>query len=129
MLGDVVALARLRLRLMAAQVPRAPGADLGQQRVVLHRQAPALVVGEVEVEDVELVQRHHLQVARQAVQGQEVAGDVNVRAAPGMGRSVLDPHGGQDQVRGVHRPRAQDLGRQKLQEGLDRPAEAGRGAG
>jgi hypothetical protein len=50
----------------------APGADLGEPGVALDLDAPALVVGEVEVEDVEFVGGEEVEVAQDVVLGHEV---------------------------------------------------------
>ena len=84
-LPRAAAVARRRRRPERAVLP--PGAHLGQLRVLLDLDAPALVLGEVPVEDVELVQRHQVQVLEQELLGHEVAAHVEVAAAPGEARA------------------------------------------
>ena len=55
--------------------------DFGEQRPAGHRQPPSLVVGEMEMEDVDLVQRDQIDVAEHVVDAEEVAGDVEHRPA------------------------------------------------
>ena len=52
--------------------------------------APALVVGEVQVQHVELVEREQVDVLLHLVDGEEVARDVEHRAAPGEARMIGD---------------------------------------
>ena len=52
--------------------------------------APALVVGEVQVQHVELQQRDRVEVAQHVLDGEEVPGDVEHRAAVGEARGVGD---------------------------------------
>jgi hypothetical protein len=59
-----------------------PRSDLDQPRVALNLQPPALVVGEVQVQDVELVQREQVDEAQHELLGHEVSCHVEHRAAP-----------------------------------------------
>ncbi len=52
---------------------------------------PALVVGQVEVQPVQLVHRHQVDHPEHVVLGQEVPGHVEMGAAPGERRGVGDP--------------------------------------
>ena len=56
--------------------------------------APALVVGEVQVQGVELQSRGAVDVGLDGLDGEEVARDVEHHAAVGEARCVLDLHGG-----------------------------------
>lgn len=67
-----------------------PAAGPGQLRVARDLDPPALVVGEVEVQDVELVGGEQIEVAQHPVLGQEVPCDIEQHAAPGETGSVLD---------------------------------------
>ncbi len=65
-------------------------ADLGQARVALDLDAPALVIGEMPMEPVELVVRHPIQHLLDQGDRELVAGHVQVHAAIGETRCVLD---------------------------------------
>src|SRR5437667_842674 len=68
----------------------APGADLGEPRVLLDLDAPALVLGEVPVEDVDLVQRKEIEMLEHELLRHEVATDIQVTSAPAESRTILD---------------------------------------
>ena len=70
----------------------APTANRGQLRVFFHFKAPALVVGEVPVELVHAVQGDEVDVFLHEVDGEEVARAVEVHAAIGKARLVLNHH-------------------------------------
>ena len=77
-----------------------PRADLGEPRVALDLDPPALVVGEVQVQDVELVRGQQVDEAQHVVLGHEVPGDVE-HAAPrqpkrGASSNVTSGHGHAD---------------------------------
>src|SRR5690606_33735239 len=72
-----------------------PRAHLGQPRVALDLQPPPLVVGQVEVEHVELVHGHQVDEAQHPVLGHEVPGDVEHAPPPAEPRPVGDVHAGQ----------------------------------
>ncbi|EGJ75145.1 putative beta-N-acetylhexosaminidase [Streptomyces sp. Tu6071] len=108
--------------------------------MALDLDAPALVVGEVEVQDVELVRGEQVDRAQHAVLGQEVAGDIEEVAAPGEAGAVLDlrvrdldagrryGHGrgaGDGGHRGGERCAAQGLGPGELAERLDAVVDPG----
>ena len=99
-------------------VPRPPTSVSAGQPVDLD--APALVVGEVQVQVVDLEQRDVVDVALDLVDREEVPGDVEHRAAVGEPRGVLDV----DSRDGPRRRR-----RDQLPQGLDGPEGAGWGAG
>ena len=104
---------------------RSPGADVSQLRVALDLDAPALIVGEVPVEDVELVQRQQIQVLADGFLGHEMACDVEVAAAPGEARPVLDIQRGHPPG-DVRHPRAPEDRRWKqLQQCLCAACDAG----
>ena len=69
-------------------------AHLGEQRPRRHHQPPPLVVAQVEVEVVDLVQRHQVDVAEHRLDREEVPGDVEHRAAVGEAGPVGDVHPG-----------------------------------
>lgn len=71
---------------------QAAAAHLGQLRVALDLHAPALVVGQVPVEGVELVRGHRVEHALDLVQALEMPRRVEHEAAPAETRRVLDLH-------------------------------------
>ncbi|CAM5616284.1 hypothetical protein SGRI78S_02605 [Streptomyces griseus subsp. griseus] len=114
---------------MAVLGARAPGADLGQARVALDLDAPALVVGEVEVEDVQLVRGQQVQVAQDVFLGQEVPRDVEHHAAPAEAGLVLDDD--RRDLPGAARGEGsapEGVRAEELPERLRAPEDAGRGA-
>ncbi|GAA2778456.1 hypothetical protein GCM10019017_24360 [Streptomyces showdoensis] len=104
----------------------AAAADLGQPGIRGDRHPPALVVGEVEVEHVELVQRQQVDVAAQVVGGLEVAGHVEHGAAPGVAGDVGDLHAGQFPAHGTPGRVGQGLVREELAHRLDSAQESRR---
>ena len=110
--GDDLAVVVLRVVATASAVCLGQAAVLSQARPALDLDAPALVVGEVQVQDVELEQGHVVDVALHVVDAEEVARDVEHRAAVGEARVVGDrrrrdrPFG-----RGGHRARGGCLAR------------------
>src|SRR5438046_1319293 len=65
-------------------------ADGGELRVLLDLDAPALVLGEMPVEDVELVQREEIDVLEDEFLRHEMAAHVEMAPAPGEARPILD---------------------------------------
>jgi hypothetical protein len=98
----------------------------GQLRTRVDLNSPALIVGEMEVQDVELVERHDIDVLLDLPHGQEMACDVEHSAAPAKARLVHDSQRwhGPDAARHAHV--RFDLDRQKLPDRLDAMEEAGR---
>lgn len=100
----------------------AAAAGPGEPGVGRDRHPPALVVGEVEVQDVELVQREQVHEAAYVGHGLEVAGHVQQGSAPGEPRPVGDPYAGHPPARGgrtgLRAPDCQCLGWQQLAQGL-----------
>ena len=86
----------------ALDVARA--ADLGEPRPIGHRQPPTLVVGEMEVEDVDLVQRDQVDVAEHVIDAEEVTGDIEHRPAVLEARPVVDLGSGDCPRAGAHGP-------------------------
>ena len=70
----------------------APGAFLRQQRVFLYFYAPALVVGQMPVETVQLVHGHQVDDLFHFGLGEEMAGAVEVETAPAEPRTVGNPY-------------------------------------
>ena len=81
----------------------APGADGGQFGVSVDGDAPRFVVGEVEVEPIELAPRRQIDDALDVGRREELAGEIDVEPAPLVRRAVDDPHV-------LRRPVAQQLG-------------------
>ena len=69
-----------------------PRAHLGQPRVAVDLYPPALVVGQVEVEHVQLVEAGEVDQPQDEVLGKEMPGDVQVHAPPGKAGGVVDLH-------------------------------------
>ncbi len=67
-----------------------PGGDLGEPGPGGDLDAPALVVGQVEVDDVEPVDPGPLDHGEHELLGLEVPGDVDVDASPAQARGVVD---------------------------------------
>ncbi len=98
--------------------------DPGQPGVGGDGHPPPLVVGEVQVECVELVQRHQVHVPAQVGHRLEVPGDVEHRPPPRVRGHVADLDAGQH-PRGVPLRRArQGLGGQQLTDRLDTAEQA-----
>ncbi|CAM5227213.1 hypothetical protein STENM36S_07347 [Streptomyces tendae] len=108
---------------------RAPAADLGEPGTGGHRHPPALVVGEVEVEDVQLVQREQVDVAPQIGHRLEVPGHVEHGTAPGVAGYVGDLHGRQLPRHPAHRPPGQGVVGHELPHRLHSAQEPGRAGG
>ena len=98
----------------------APGAHRGELGEARDLDAPALVVGEVEVEDVELVARHQVERPQHRGLGLEVARDVEHEPAVAEARGVHDRHRGEGQPLGRGRGR-----RQQAPQGLQAVEDAG----
>jgi len=116
----------LAVEAAAATAHLAAAAVAGQLRPTVDRDPPSLVIGQVQVQDVQLVERDQVDVALDLVDAEEVPGDVEGGAAPGEPRTVHDPHG-RDPPGAALDGRVLDLRRQELAQGLD-PAEQALGA-
>src|SRR6202042_3280272 len=80
-------------RSLAAQAepgPRAVRADLVEGGVAAALDPPALVIGEVQVQTVQLEGGERVDQGQDLALGEEVPGDVEVGAAPGQGGGVAD---------------------------------------
>ncbi|MNV38825.1 hypothetical protein D3C71_1303880 [compost metagenome] len=78
-------------RIAAAIAGRNPAtADRGQLRIALDLHAPALVIGEVPVESIELLFGHRVEHALDLVQALEVAGRIEHQPAPAETRRIVD---------------------------------------
>ncbi len=72
----------------------AHGADLGKPRILVDRQPPPLVVGQMPMERIDLVQRKDVEIAFHLLHGAEMAANVEHHAPVGKKRLVLDPKRG-----------------------------------
>lgn len=103
----------------------AMAADLGELGTGGDRHAPALVVGEMHMEHVDLVQGQHVDVPAQIGDGLEVACHVQHRAAPGV-PGVVGDLGARQQPRSVGlRSLRQGLWGQELTDRLDTAQQTG----
>ena len=125
------AIARLLTWLSRIEFPppansrHAPGADLGEFGVFLDFDAPALVVGKVQMEAVELVSSHPIDVGLHFVHREEVPGDVQRQTAPREPRPIGNLHAGYVPVHTLDQAERLDFRRQELQQGLHAIEEPG----
>ena len=71
---------------------RPPGSDLREARVFFDLQTPSLIIGEVELQAVELVVRHDVHEAFDVFRRQKVTGRIEEQAPPGESWLVPDLH-------------------------------------
>src|SRR5207302_11020816 len=88
--------------------------------------APALVLGEMPMEDIELVQREKIDVLEHELLRHEVASNVEVAPAPAEARSILDLDGRDRPGHAVDAPAPKDLGRKQLPQRVRAVEDAGR---
>jgi hypothetical protein len=69
-----------------------PGAHFGEPRVFLDLDPPALIVGQVPMEGVELVARHLVEQGFDEGHGLDVPGAVEHQAAPGEAGAIFDAY-------------------------------------
>ncbi len=99
--------------------PAPPRADLDEAGVPARLEPPALVVGEVELHDVEVVGGRELHEAEDVVLGQEVAGHVEQDAAPRVSGGVVGVEpAGQGDRRVVEGGTAEGAGSRELPQRL-----------
>ena len=79
------------LAVVADQRLVTPGTDFRQPRVLLDLDAPALIVGEMHLQAVELVQSHDVDELQQVLFGQKVPSRIDQQPTPGETRTVGDP--------------------------------------
>ena len=103
-------------------------ADLGESRPAGHGQPPPLVVGEVQVQDVDLVERDQVDVAQDVVDPEEVAGYVEHRPPMLEARAVVDLDAGDVPRTRLHGGRLGGGG-QQLAQCRERPKHASRRGG
>ena len=86
------AVARVRDHIanLLLRVVKTIGAELLQLRKTLALDAKTLVVGEVPMEDVQLHGRHAVQIALDHFDGHPVPRDIQMQAAPGKARMILN---------------------------------------
>ena len=92
--------------------------DLGQLRVLLNLDAPALVIRQVPVQAVDFEQRQDVDVSLHILHGHEMAARVEHDAAIAEARFVFDAHGGCRPCDTLHGRGTFNLGRQQLHERL-----------
>ncbi len=116
------------------EVPAFPPADRGATAVAREtgpgadREAPALIVRQVEVEPVELVEAHEVDQPLDVVHAEEVPRHVEHRPAPGEARPVVD-RAARESPRPGSTGVCFDRRRQELTKGLCAPEEPGRATG
>src|SRR2546430_12279468 len=96
----------------------APGAHLGEPRVLLDLDAPTLVLGEVPMEDVELVQREEVKMLEHELLRHEVTTDVEVTPAPAEARTIFDLDARDGPREAAHRRSPEDRRWEQLPECL-----------
>ena len=69
---------------------RMPGANFGEFRILLDLDAPAVVVGEMPVEDIELQKGHFVQTGLDLIPVEKMPGNIKHEAAPGDPGRILD---------------------------------------
>ena len=106
----------------------APRTDLGQQREAFDLKAPPLIVGQVQVQDVELVHGQQIDVSEQVMPGHEVPRHVDHAAPPAEPRPILDGLRRHDRCPIVDPSPPVGGGREQLPEGLRSIEHAGRSA-
>ena len=111
--GDDVRVLLLRVEPAVAAADLRLSADRREVRPRLDLDAPALVVGEVQMQPIDLVQRVQVDEPFDVLGLQKMAGDVEHRAAPLVSRHVDDVGRGHDQPPHVRR-RMLDGRRQEL---------------
>ena len=112
--------------LLADHSGLADAAHGGQLRIALDLDAPALIVGQVPVQRIELVYGHHVDIPLHFVHREEVARHVEVHAPVCEPRRVGDLHAGHLPRRIGRRLRAVNRRRQQLFETLQGIEEAGK---
>ena len=93
-------------------------ADLGQLRVLLDFDTPALVVSQMPVQAVDFEQRQNVDVSLHILHGHEMAARVEHDAAIAEARFVFDAHGSGRPRDAFHGRGTFNLGRQQLHERL-----------
>ena len=124
-------LAHVVLRIIAAQavfVGPGPGAHLRQARVFLDFEAPARVVNHVQLQAVELVHGHHVDIFLHKLLVEEIARHVEHHAAPWPVGGIADAHAGSRPRHAATAHAVVHLGREELQERLH-AVESPRGVG
>ncbi len=102
-----------------AEVPVHLRTEFCELGVLLDLDPPALVVRQMDLQTVELVQRHHVEEAQHVVFGDKVTGRIDQQTAPAKARMVRDLHAGHVPRNIVHSRWTQDRRRQKLPQCLD----------
>ena len=100
-------------------------ADLGQARMLLDFDAPALIFGQVPVEDVVFVKGQHIDEFLDEFDRKHVSADIKMHTAPAKGGAVVDDDAGQRPVDAVLHFACEYLLRQQLSNRLHAMAETG----
>ena len=103
----------------------AHGTHFCESGILGHVNAPALVVGQVPVEAVHLIERHHVEHTLHLFLVEEVAGDVHHESAVTKHGLVGDVHKRHGPLGTLHLSAGKELARQELFERLERIEEAG----
>ena len=114
----------------AAGGTRPDAALLGNLGILLNLDAPALIVGDVPVQDIHLVGRHGVDLRAEGLRTHKMAGVVEVGAAPGQAGSVADDDAGGLPLDVAHRAVGVNLRREELAQRLiavERAGPVGRG--
>ena len=104
----------------------APPADRREERIFLDFDPPALIIGQVHVKPIELIERDQVDVLLYELLRHEMAGDVEMRAAPREAWPVLDLDFRHRPRHPHRRCRSEDVWRQQLAQRLDRVERPGR---
>ena len=105
--------------LAVVAVEGAPCPFFGQQRIFFDFHTPALVIGQVPVELVQFVERHHVQQFLDLLLGIEVARYVQHQAAPLQAGRIFDGYGRHAPFHSVYYLVRFNLGRKQLAQRLD----------
>ena len=92
----------------------AKGADLGQARIFLDLDTPALVIGQVPVQGIEFVEGHEIDERLDLGNTELMTGDIQQQPAPAKGRGIADEQRGDLPGDAVHFFPAHDFWWQQL---------------
>ena len=104
---------------------RAEGTHFGQARILLDLDAPALVFGEMPMEDIKLVESQGVDELLDESQREDMPAHIQVDAAPAKSGPIADGDGWHAPVDAGLRLVSQDLWRQQLTQGLHPAQESG----
>jgi hypothetical protein len=121
--------ASLGLAVLAQRSEVHPGADPGEIRILPDLDPPALVVGEMDLQAIELMQGHDVDELLNIPYGDEMAGGIDQQAPPRETRVIRDADAGHRPSHAVDRFLAEYGRRQQLPERLDPVEQPGRRRG